>query len=83
MLPARQIIQAPQDLGFLARSAERHPVGTVVIVKGGVGALWGGLAGLSLGGLVGAKLGALVGGALMGLRGYADGKELEAWLKGK
>ena len=76
MLPPRPIVLARQD--FLARSVEHHPVTTLALVGGSIGALFG----VSVGALFGAKLaGATIGAAIMGLRGAQRGKELRAWIK--
>jgi len=77
--PPRQVIS--KDGGdLLSRTIADHPVGSLTTIGAGIGAIWGGAAGLVLG-TGAAKIGAAVGGVLLGARGYAVGKDLKSWLR--
>jgi hypothetical protein len=81
MLPAK-IVQVPAPL--FSSVIASSPVATMALAGAAVGALGGGLGGLTLGKLVGASLamkGAALGAAILGVRGYASGRELKTWLK--
>ncbi len=67
----------------LAQSIEQQPIATLTLTAGALGAGWGALAGLAAGKIFNRKLtlaGAVIGGLLFGAGGYAQGKELQAWL---
>jgi outer membrane lipoprotein SlyB len=64
----------------LGETIANHPVGSLTLAGGALGALWGAGVGFWFGG-TGMKIGAALGAAALGLKGYSTGRDLKAWLK--
>jgi hypothetical protein len=78
-LPSRAVVLRRSGSSF-GDTIANHPVGSLTLAGGTLGALLGAASGAWFG-VAGMKIGAAAGAAVFGLKGYSTGKDLKAWLK--